>query len=189
MGNIQTLIDMSDEELDKEIEQNPMLKMMICNDEMKKHLKKGLKSEATKKLFLELEEIGRDTKEKLNEISKKYVTPVYEGSCGINLKDDEAQKILDKYFPRTELNQHAKDMLIIFQTWSFKQLRETPDRYPESSFWSSPLYWLFMADDPDFQSFLTKDGPLDVENIVTISEHDKTITREVMTYLKTKCEK
>lgn len=41
------------------------------------------------------------------------------------------KKLDDKYLPRN-LNGHARDLLNIFQTVSFKQLRESKDRYPET---------------------------------------------------------
>ena len=198
MGNLQSLIDLTEEELDQEIAENPMLKLMNLDDEKKKQIKDGLKHPSVKKLAIDLKEIEENGKRDLQELTKNYVTPTHEGSCGIEMKDAEAQRIMDKYFSfyfsesekrdssRIELNEHAKDMLNIFRTWSFKTLRENEDRYPESAFWSNPLNWLFQAHDPDFQQFLTKDGPIDIDRLVDTTVHDKTITREVLTYLISK---
>ena len=183
MGNLQSLVDLTEEELDQEIAQNPMLKLMNLDDEKKKQIKDGLKHPSFKKLAVDLKEIEENGKRDLQELMKNYVTPTYEGSCGIEMKDTESQRIMDKYFTRVELNEHSKDMLNIFRTWSFKTLRENEDRYPESAFWSNPLNWLFQAHDPDFQQFLTKDGPIDIDSLVDTTVHDKTITREVLTYL------
>jgi hypothetical protein len=156
---------------------------MNLDDDKKRQIREGLKQPAFKKFANDLKEISDNANKDMDELIKNYVTPTYKGSCGIEMKDEESQRIMDKYFPRIELNEHVKDMLKIFQTWSFKQLQECEDRYPESAFFSNPLNWLFQAHDPDFQKFLNKDGPIDIEHIVSTTVHDKTITREVLTYL------
>ena len=179
MGNLQSLVDLNEEELDKEMAANPLIASMNLDDEKKKQIKDGLKHPAVKKLAIDLKAISDNAEKDVH----NYVTPTYHGSCGIEMKDEEAQRIMDKYFYRGEMNGHATDMLKIFQTWSFKQLRECEDRYPESAFWSNPLNWLFQAHDPDFRSFLTKDGPIDIDHLISETVHDKTITREVLTYL------
>ena len=102
------------------------------------------------------------------------------------------KKLDDKYLPRN-LNGHARDLLNIFQTVSFKQLRESKDRYPETAFWSSPLNWLFLAYDKDFQVFLLpayekflEQDSLSISDMGTLfegSSHDKEIFNEVNSYL------
>jgi len=186
MGNLQSLSTLSDEDLDKVILNNPLIAAMNYDENQKEAIRQSFRSEAWKTLVSKVDEIQKDNK--FDELFKNYVTSTYEGSSQVKVKDIEAQKILDKYFPRNELNQHAKDMIKMFQTCTFKQLRESSDRYPEFAFWSSPLNYLFQADDPDFKEFMTKDGPIYVEDLVSITQYDKTITREVLTYLKTKYE-
>ena len=195
MGNLQSLVDLNEEELDKEMAANPLIASMNLDDEKKKQIKDGLKHPAVKKLAIDLKAISDNAEKEMDKIMKNYVTSTYDGSCGIEMKDEEAQRIMDKYFSynfsesekrdskRGEMNEHAKDMLNIFRTWSFKQLRECEDRYPESAFWSNPLNWLFQAHDPDFQEFLKKDGPIDIDHLLDSTVHDKTITREVLEYL------
>ena len=183
MGNLQSLVDLNEEELDKEMAANPLIASMNLDDEKKKQIRDGLKHPAVKKLAVDLKAISDNADKEMDKIMTSYVTPTYEGSCGIEMKDTEAQRIMDKYFYRGEMNGHATDMLNIFRTWSFKQLRECEDRYPESAFWSNPLHWLFQARDPDFREFLTKDGPIDIDHLLDSTVHDKTITREVLTYL------
>jgi hypothetical protein len=74
-------------------------------------------------------------------------------------------------------------MLNIFRTTSFKNLRDSEDRYPETAFWSSPLNWIFLAHDPDFQFFLRQGEVMDIEKTVENTHHDKQILREVLTYI------
>jgi hypothetical protein len=105
----------------------------------------------------------------------------YEGSCGFTVQDPEGQRILDKYLPRS-LNSHATEMLNLFSKTTFKQLRESPDRYPESAFWSDPLNSIFLAHDKDFQEFSNKET-IQIDLLVANSHHNKQIFREVLNYI------
>ena len=180
MGNVLTnLSNMTEEDIENA---GNLLKM---SEEQKEAAKTSLRNGAIKDLINDLNEIKEKTRvecDKILENTSVTSTRTYEGECNFRVDDSEGQKILNKYLPR-ELNQHAIDMLNIFRTTTFKDLRESEDRYPESAFWSSPLNWAFLAHDSDFQLFLRKDGDCDIDKLVADTHHDKQILREVLTYL------
>lgn len=105
----------------------------------------------------------------------------YEGCCGFTVEDPKGQRILDKYLPR-DLNSHATDMLNIFSKTTFKELRESTDRYPETAFWSDPLNYIFLAHDSDFLAFFNK-FPIDIDLMVEKCSFNRQIFREVLQYI------
>lgn len=136
-----------------------------------------------RKLIDDIEKIKADGATKMEKFMKDFniESQIYEGSCGFDINDPEGQRILDKYLPR-DLNNHAKDMINIFRTTSFKELRESKDRYPESAFWSSPINWIFLSHDEDFQSFMRKEN-IDIEKLISETHHDKNMLREILNYI------
>jgi hypothetical protein len=175
MGN---LLSLSDEEVEARIRQ-----MGFAGEAQINACKTLLKDEGLRNIFQNFNAKMDTIKEEVNNI-EVMPAPTYEGECGFIVNDPEGQRILNKYLPRG-LNDHARDMLNLFSTITFKELRESSDRYPESAFWSSILNWVFLADDPDFKTFFTC-TPVDIDNLVNTSHHDKQMTREVLTYLVAK---
>lgn len=113
--------------------------------------------------------------------------PIYEGECGFKLakfEDPTAQSLLDKHL-RRDLNQHAKEVLNIYNTVTFKQLQETRDAYLLSNFFRDPLMWLFMVKDRDFQTFIRESmGDKSVPEYVDILLLDLNERyREIVTYV------
>lgn len=108
--------------------------------------------------------------------------PKRQGFCGIKLRDPEAQIILDKYFPcdLDNLNQHARDILKIFQTISFEKLWK--DEYLRGSFLSNPLNFLFFSEDPDFKKRYCLIPITDVGETI----HNKEMVREIIEFFKKK---
>lgn len=127
MGNV---LSMKDDEIEKR------MKEMGGTDEQIAAAKILLRNEGLRNIFSKYSEEMENFKEESSKKAEEFLNSLpttYQGYCGFSVKDPEGQKILDKYLPR-DLNSHASDMLNLFCTTTFKQLRESSDRYPENAF-------------------------------------------------------
>ena len=100
-------------------------------------------------------------------------------TCGIQVDDPEAQKILDKYLP-LNLNLSSVDLLNIFRTTPYKSLNRTQ----RAIFMGSPLHYILMIHDKEFMEEVKSADFEIMGNMLATIPGQKEMFDEVFGYLQ-----